>query len=189
MTRLEDTPFPVWPYFFLSGFLGLLAFVFVVFWWPADYPAKSALVEISGKIAAIVVKDDISKSDAGALLPGLTSVYFTLEGVPGEFQYPYTHPKYPLVRDNTSGSIDILVNDSGIGSNPTMVIWQLQEHSDNNYLLPETSVSYEEVVERLSRTDRSMVDLGLRLFTLSAILAFIGLGVRQWNRRHIIIHK
>lgn len=183
MPRSGSTPFSVWPYFLLSGLSGLAALVFVVIGWSADYPTKSELVKVSGKIATIVVKDDLSNTGAGAILPALTSVYFTLEGVQGEFRYPYTHPKYPLVRDNTAGSLDIWVDGSEIGVNLTMKIWQLQEHSNLNYLVPETSITYEEVIVRLTRSDRSMVELGLWLFAVSGILALVGIGARLWNRR------
>ncbi len=177
---------PVWPYFLLSGVSGLAALAFVVFWWPASYPPESALVRMSGKINTIVVKDDFSNTGAGAILPALSSVYFTLEGVQGEFRYPYTHPKYPLVRDYTAGSLEVWVDGSEIGVNLTMTIWQLREHSNLNYLVPETSVTYDEVIERLNRSARAMAELALWLFALSATLALVGIGVRRWNRRRAI---
>lgn len=182
MPRSGSTPFSVWPYFLLSGLAGLVALVFVYIGWPGAYPAKSELVKISGKIATIVVKDDLSNTGAGAILPAFSSVYFTLEGVQGEFRYPFTHPKYPLVRDNTAGSLDIWVDGSRIGVDLTMKIWQLQEHSNLNYLVPETSVTYEEVIARLVGADRSMMELGLWLVVVSGILALVGIGARRWNR-------
>jgi len=183
MPRSGPVVFTVWPYFFLSGLSGLAALALVVMGWPGGYPAKSELVKVSGKIATVVVKDDISKTGAGAILPGLTSVYFTLEGVQGEFRYPFSHPKYPLVRDYTAGFLDVWVDGSDIGVNLTMKIWQLQEHSDVNFLVPETSVTYEEVIARLTKADRSLFELGLWLAVGSGILALVGAGAQRWNRR------
>lgn len=172
----------MWPYFFLSGLGGVLAVVFVVFWWPSDYPAEGDLVKVSGEIATVVVRDDISNSRAGAMMPGLTSTYFTLEGVDGEFRYPSTHPKYPLVRDYISVAIDVWVDGAGMGSGRPMVIWQIREHSPYNYLIEEISVSHAEVIERLTGIDRSMVEVGYWLLGISVALALVGVGVRRWNR-------
>ena len=70
--------------FFLSGLGGVLAVVFVVFWWPSDYPAESDLVKVNGEISSVVDRDDIFNTWAGAMMPGgLASAYFTLEGVLG----------------------------------------------------------------------------------------------------------
>ncbi len=63
---------------------------------------------VSGEIASVVVRDDIFNTWAGAMMPGgLTSTYFTLKGVDGEFRYPSTHPKYLLVRNHTAVAIDV----------------------------------------------------------------------------------
>lgn len=182
MQRLGLNKFTVWPYFFLSGLSGLAALVFVLMAWPAAYPAKSELVKVSGKIATISVKDDISKTGAGAILPAFTSVYFTIEGVQGEFKFPFNHPKYPLVRDHTAGSLDIWIDGSEVEGNQPMKIWQLQEHSNLNYTNPETSVTYEEIIARHASVDHSIIKLCLWLVLFCVIFDLVGIGIRRWNQ-------
>ena len=176
--------YTVWPYFFLSGLSGLVALLLVIMVWSANYPAKSELVNVSGKIATISVRDDISNTKEGAITPFLTSVYFTLEGVQGEFRYPSRHPKYLLVRDHTSrtGSLDIWVDSSELDNNPTMTIWRLQEHSKHNYRFPETSVTYEEVIARHTRIDLSRLELSFWMAVACGILALVGFGAQRWNQ-------
>jgi len=179
--------FTVWPYFFFSGLSGLVALWLVVMVWPANYPAKSELVKLNGKIATVSVRGDFSNTKEEAITPFFTSVYFTLEGVQGEFRYPFSHPKYVLVRDYTSrtGSLDIWVDSSELENNPTMTIWQLQEHSKNNRLYPETSVTYEEVVTKHTRVNRSNLKLSFWLAIVCGILALVGFGMQRWNQfRH-----
>ena len=156
--------------------------MFVVFWWPSDYPAESDLVKVSGEIASVVVRDDIFNTRAGAMMPGLASTYFTLKGMDGEFRYPSTHPKYFLVRDRTAVAIDVWVDGAEMGSGRPMVIWQIREHNPYNYPIEETSVSHAEVIEWRIRIDRSMVEGGYWLLGISVALALVGVGVRRWNR-------
>ena len=182
MPKLDSIVFTVWPYFFLSVFSGVAAIAFIAMGWPGAYPAKSELVKVSGIVATTRIKDEISKTGAGAILPGFSSVYFTLEGVQGEFRYPSSHPQFPIVRDWTSGTLDLWVDGSEIGVNPTMKIWQLQEHSNYNFLVPETSVTYEEVIAMVKKADRSKFELGQWFAVASAILALVGTGARRWNR-------
>jgi hypothetical protein len=120
---------PVWPFHALGLVAVVLGGTFVVGWWPAQYPAESALVKLSGEVDRIVVRDDISGTTAGAMLPGWTSTYFTLDGVEGEFRYPRTHPKSLLVRDQTSGALEVWVERTAIGSVEPMIIWQIREHN------------------------------------------------------------
>jgi hypothetical protein len=175
--------FTVWPYFILSGLSGLMALVFFFFVWPTAYPSKSELVKVSGKIATVTIKDDISKTGAGAMLPGFTSVYFMFEGIQGEFKYPYNHPQYQLVRNHTAGSLDVWVDSSELKGKKTMIIWQLQEHSHLNYTYPATFVTYEEIIARHVKVDQSIFNLCSWLVIACCILGMVGIGLRCWNQR------
>lgn len=110
-------PLPVWPYFFLAPVCAIAGMIFVIFWWPTAYPEKGQLTKISGDIERVAIRDEISETSAGAMLPGITSVYFKLKGVPGKFRYPSAHPRFSKVRDYTVGAIDILVNKADLGKN------------------------------------------------------------------------
>ena len=175
-------PFPVWPYFFLSVVTGVLGSVFLIVWWPSGYPEEADLVQISGEIASSVVRDDISNTSAGAMMPGITSVFFKLEGREDEFRYPSTHPKYLLVRDYTAVAIDIRVVAAELGTGAPVTIWEIHERNPIDAGPDPTSISYEDIIERLLAVDRSMIEVGYWLLAACAGFLLIGLGVRRWNR-------
>lgn len=180
---LKTSSLPVWPYFFLAILTGAFGLVFAVLWWPQTYPDQTDLTKISGEIDRVVIRDDISKTSAGAVLPAVTSVYFTLKGVPGEFRYPSSHPKYPMVRDRTAVAVDIWVRKQETGGQGTRLIWQLQERNPRDKEEELTMVSYGEVTERLTASDRSVANLGLWLLGASLLFLVLGFAVRRWNRR------
>lgn len=47
--------------------------------------------------------------------------------------------------------------------------------------LDETFVIYQEIIERLTVIDRSMVEAGIWLPALSFGIVLLGAGVRRWN--------
>lgn len=175
-------PLPVWPYFFLSAVAASLGAVLLAVWWPWGYPDESKLAKISGSIDTVAVRDDLSKTSAGAMLPAMTSVYFRLKGVDGEFRYPSTHPKYPLVRDYTAVAIDVWVVRAEIGTAAPMTIWQIQERNPYDAASELTYVGYAEIIERRLATDRSMIRVGYWLLAACGGLMLLGIGVRRWNR-------
>ncbi len=189
-TRNPPPPAParkltVWPYFFFGGVAALLGLVFVVGWWPASPVTKADLVKISGTIDRVSIRDDISGTSAGAVMPGLTSVFYTLEEVEGEFRYPHSHPQYLKVRDYTSVAIDVWVDPAEMDAGEVMTIWQIREN--NPYDDPEerTFVSYEEIVERLTGAGWSMVQAGAWLLAGAAAAFAVGFVVVRRNRGRI----
>lgn len=172
----------MWPYYFLAIVTGLAAVAFITVWWPSGYPDESDLVKVSGEIDSVIIRDDLSGTSAGSLLPAMTSVYFTLKGVEGEFRYPSAHPKYPLVRDYTAVAIDVWVDGAEIGADEPMTIWQIHERNPYNLVAEKTSISYADVIERLTKADRSMVETGYWLLAVSGVFTLIGVGVQRWNR-------
>ncbi len=182
-SKLLARRLPLWPYFFFGVVALLFGATFIINWWPEDYPEQSDLVTFSGDVASINVRDDISDTPAGSLLPTLTSVYFTLEGVDGEFRYPSSHPQYPRVRKFTSNALDLWVAQDEVGSGNAMTIWQIQEHNPyNEAYQEETFVSYDEIVERLTQSAGAMVRLGSWLLIGSVLLLFAGMVIRRRNQ-------
>ena len=173
----------VWPYFLLSAIAGTLGTAFLIVWWPSGYPDESELVRVSGDIDSAVVRDDISKSSAGAMMPGMTSIYFKLKGVDDEFRYPSTRPKYLLVRDYTAVAIDVWVVEAELGSGAPVAIWQIKERNPHDKASDLTDVGYDEIVERLLAVDRSMIEVGYWLLAACAGFILIGTCVKRWNRR------
>lgn len=137
----------------------------------------------------VEVRDDISDTSAGAVWPMLTSVYFTLDQQKGEFRYPYTHPDYAMARDNTSGFLELWVDKSEVGTDSPVMIWQLQEHSDYNYLYPETSIKFEQISAHLDKIGHSRHRLAVRLIFASLGLWAIGRFLGFWNRRRQAIPR
>ncbi len=177
---------PVWPFHAWALVAMVLGSVFIVSWWPERYPDESELVKFSGRVTKIVVRDDIWDTTAGAMLQGWTPTYFTLEGIDGEFRYPRTHPKNLIVRNQTGVALDVWVERTAIGSDEPMVIWQIREHNPykkehRNILGEETFVSHAEIVQRLTKIDRSMIEAGVWLLALAFALALLGVGAKRWN--------
>lgn len=188
-TTLRAIRLPIWPFHALGLVAVLLGSVFIVGWWPGHYPDESELVKLSGKVAKIAVRDDISGTTAGAMLRGWTSTYFTLDGIDGEFRYPRTHPRNLVVRDQTGVALDVWIERAAIGSGGPMIIWQIREHNpykkeNLDIVGEETFVSYSEIVQRLRQIDRSMVDTGVGLLVLGVAFVFLGVGAKWWNRSH-----
>ncbi len=173
---------PVWPYYFFGIVALVVATVFIVGWWPKGFPDADELTMVSGKIRTVVIRDDISKTMAGAAMPSLTSVYFTLEGVDDTFRYPSTHPRYYDVAYRTAGTIDVWVGAAARGTGEPVNIWQIQEHSDFNLTAPATFVAYDEVFAALTKAARSTVRWGFWLLSIAAALLVIGVVVQRINR-------
>ena len=176
-------PVPVWPCFFIATVATIVGLVMIVAWWPESYPDKQDLVLINGDIATVRVKDDISGTSAGAILPAATSVYFTFKGQQGEFYYPSTHPEYQVVRDYTAVNIDVWVDGEVIGTGQPYRIWQIKEHSPYNLVLAATFVPFEDIIERLNQIDGSMVETGWNVLALAFGFMLLGVGLQHVNRR------
>ncbi|MGI9482821.1 MAG: hypothetical protein ACR2OR_10750 [Hyphomicrobiales bacterium] len=175
-------PIPVWPYFFLSGLAAIFGTVFIFLWWPSGVPDESQLIKLSGEIDKMVVRDDFSDTNVGALMPAMTSAFFKLKEVDGEFRYPFTHPKYPLVRDYTAAAVDIWVDKAEVGKSAPATIWQIEERNPHDKPSELTVVSYDEIVARFTKISRSMQVLGYWLLAGGATLLLVGFGVIRWNR-------
>jgi len=178
---------PVWPFHAWALVAVVLGSVFIVSWWPQRYPDESELVELSGPVATISVRDDILGTKAGGALQGWTSTYFTLEGIDGEFRYPRSHPKNLVVRNRTGVALDIWVARTAIGGDEPMIIWQIREHNpykaeNQNVLGAETFVSHAEIVSRLTEVDRSMVRAGVWLLAIGLAFVLLGAGAKRWNQ-------
>jgi hypothetical protein len=171
----------VWPLFAIALIAAAVGTSFIVFWWPEEPPAKESLVKVSGTIATVIIKDDLSGAQ-GPAAAGLQSVYFTLKEVPGEFRYPSKFPRYFEVRDRVAVGVDVWIDPADRDAGRPMTVWQIQEHNPYNTIGVETFVPFEDVVVAVTRVDRSMVRAGT--WILPAALPFLVLGILavRWNR-------
>lgn len=177
--------FAVWPWFVSGGLAATLGAVLVILWWPPDYPSKSDLVKVSGNIDKVAIRDDLSDTTAGAAMPGLTSIFFKLENTEGEFRYSHTRPQYLKVRDTTSVAIDVWVDPNQLDTEQVIDIWQIKERNPYDKPGDETFVSYEDIVERLTRSSSSMVSVGTWLLAGAGVLFLAGYSVMRFNRRRL----
>lgn len=171
----------VWPFFAIALIALALGGTFVVAWWPQSPPAKEALNKITGTITRVIIKDDITGMP-GSPAAGMQSVYFTLEGVEGEFRYPSTFPRYFEVRDRVAVGVDVWIDPAEQGAGTPLTVWQIEEHNPYNVIGPETFVAYEDVVATLTRVDRSMVRAGTWLLGIAVPFLALGLLAVRWNR-------
>lgn len=183
MTGKDPIFFPVWPYFFLSGLALAIAVSILINWAPPWRPDKAALVHLEGPVEKMEIRDHISDTSAGAVWPMLTSAYFTLEGHEGEFRYPYTHADYIMVRDNTSGFVEVWVDGAEMDTGAPVMIWQIREHSEHNELYDETDITFETIAERMDAVGQSRHRLALNLIFAAVGLWGLGRLVKFWNRR------
>ena len=176
-------PLPVWPYYFTAVVAIIAGLAMVWIWSPEDFPAKAELVKVSGDIARVRIRDNISGTSAGAMMTGFTTVYFTFKNHDGEYFYPSTQPDYRLVRDFTAVNIDVWVETAEIGGTEPLRIWQIKENNPINLMAAETYVGYQAIIDRLATIGRSMVIAGRWLLVLAGGLILLGRIVQIRNKR------
>ncbi len=182
-------PLPVWPYYFIAAVAAVAGLGMIWIWSPEGFPAKGDLVKVSGDIATVRVRDDISGTGAGAMMTGFTSVYFTFTNRDGEYFYPSNQPDFLLVRDYTAVNIDVWVDGAEIGGTAPLRIWQIVENNPNNLMERATHVPYEAIIARLTTIGRSMVSAGRWLLVLCFGLILMGRGVQIGNGRRSALNR
>ena len=182
MSKKDPIYLPVWPYYFLAGLAIVIAATLFLMWRPPWHPEWGDLVRLEGAVQKTEIRDYISDTSAGAVWPILTSAFFTLKGLTGEYRYPFSHPDFFMVRDNTSGFLEVWVNKADIQSGEPMIIWQIREHSDYNHIYPETFITFDEITSHLDKTGTSMSRLAARLALSGFGLVALGWLVKRWNQ-------
>lgn len=176
-------PKPVWPYFFLAVSAIVLAVMACFVFWPKDVPAWDDLVMTGGKMRILVIRDDLSNTTTGAILPILTSAYMKFKDVDGEFRYPWTFPQYGRVRNNTAVFVDIWVAKETLGGDDAPLIWALREKNEYKKADEQTIVLYDDIVAGQQKNGVTLVKLSISLAGASLVFVLIGIGVGRWNRK------
>lgn len=182
-TSARTGPKPVWPYFAMSVTAVIVALIGCAVYWPRSVPAKEDLVMTGGEMRTFMIRDDISNTGAGAMLPILNSAYIRFKGIEGEFRYPWTFPKYFLVKDYTAVYVDIWVEKEALGRDEAPIIWALEEKNHFKEAERQTIVLYEEVLENQKENGIALIKFSLFMALCSLVFAFIGIGVGRWNRK------
>lgn len=179
----HDGPRPVWPYFFFSVLSLIVLGLSFGLLQPWALPPEERLVRTGGNIATVTIRDHISDTSAGAQLPLLTSVYFTFEGLEGEFRYPWTHPMYHQVRNRLAVNADIWVDGDELGGDEPVMIWQVEEHNDFRDPDEQITISYAEIASAMNDQSQTLATIARWFGGAAVLFAAAGFAMRWWNRR------
>lgn len=179
-------PRSVWPWFFCGILFPCLIGLAFLTTWPGDIPAESELVSVGGPLKTSRVRDDLSDSYGGAVLPVFTSVYMRFEGDEHEYRYPWHHAQYFYVREYTFVNVEIWVREEDLNKNDgkPVMIWALEEHNPFEPAEDQTIVTYQEGTAQLNKNIDSLMNLSKWLGSGSVIFLVIGFWTMHWNRRN-----
>jgi hypothetical protein len=177
-------PRGVWPYFFLS-LACLTTYLFCVLaLWPWGYPGRDELVPTGGKIARIIIRDHISDTGAGSMLPTHVSVYLSFKGLDGEFEFPWSHPQYHLVRDRVGVYANILIEKASLDGPGPYKIWALEEVNKFKPAEDQIIVPYDEIASTLDGQQKTLATMLKWLGGGTVVFASWGWYMIRWNRRN-----
>jgi len=184
-------PRTVWPWFVLPLLSFVVVWLVYLATWPVDIPSEDKLVKMGGLMQSVRVRDELTNSNEGSLLPALTSTFFRFKGDEREYRYRWTHPNYYYVTFYTSYNFDIWVDKDELArtDGKSVMIWALQER--NPYKGPEeqTRVTYQDSVDQLESTAASVINLASWTGSLGIISLLIGFWTLHWNRQHFPAFK
>ena len=177
-------PRAIWPWFFLSvACLSVIGFAALILS-PWDYPSRDELVETGGDIKRFSVRDHLTDNPAVWDLSMVVSVYITFKDLDGEYEFPWSHPRYVHVRDRLGVQADILVRKSDLEGSGPYKIWALEEH--NPYKPDEDQVvaTYDEIIGALEQQAATLRSMTKWLGIAAAVFAAYGAYTIRWNRRN-----
>jgi len=184
VTEVKRGPRGVWPYFFIS-IVCVFAYLFSAHaLWPWNYPARDELVESGGDIRRVSIRDDMSGTGAGSALPTHVSTYITFKGLDGEFEYPWSHPKYLRVRDHVGVYAEILVEKSSLDGTGPYKIWALTEINSHKPEEDQTIITYEEISSQLDQQQKTLATMLRWLGGGALVFSLWGWYTIRWNRRN-----
>ena len=160
--------FAGWLYFL--GGIALVGAIIIYATNIPNVPDEDDLVEIKGFLTAIQLQKDFDGTDV---------VFLKFRDREQRFRYLSTYPMYVEVRDRLGiyRDVDILVEESKLedeSSSPR--IWGLVEHDPRN---PGTVVTYQEIFDETTETDRSWQAVALYMGLGGLIAIALGWGIRR----------
>lgn len=176
-------PRPVWPYYAYSVCALIVAILACIIYWPMSIPERDELTLSGGKMTRLIIRDNFSGTGAGAMLPIFTTVYMKFDGFDHEFQYPWTFPKFHLVRDRTAVYVDIWVEKAALKSGETPLIWGLEEKNHYKTAEEQTIITLEEVIAGQQENGIMLIKVCLAMAALSVLFAFVAIAIGRRNRR------
>ncbi len=177
-------PRGVWPWFFWA-ILCVLTYVFAAqALWPWGYPARDELVEAGGDIRRVIIRDHLSGTGAGAAFPTHVSAYITFRDWDGEFEYPWSSPGYPYVRDRVGVYANVLVEAESLDGPGPYRIWGLTEMNSHKPDEDQIIVTYEEIASQLDDQQKTLASMAKWLGGMAMAFILWGWHTIRWNRRN-----
>ncbi len=160
--------FAAWLYFL--GALAVVAGVVVYATNIPNVPDKDDLIPYSGFLVGIRLEKDFDGTDV---------VYFMFRDDETRYKYLSTYPMYVEVRDRLGiyRDVDIMIEENAKpGLDGALRIWGLVEHDPYN---PGTVVTFQEIYEETTETDRSWQNVGIYLVSGGLLVILLGFGIRR----------
>jgi hypothetical protein len=162
--------FAGWLYFW--GLLALVIGAVLYVLHRPDVPAKEDLVEYTGFLIAVGLQKDFDGTDI---------VLLRFKDNDQVYKYISVYPKYVDVRDRIGIYRDTTVwydkNATG-GPDKPILVWALKEH-DPRGEEESTFVTYEEIYDEVTETDRSYQQLGMVVGGAGLALIVLGFVIRK----------
>lgn len=160
--------FAAWLYFL--GTVSVLAGIVIYLTNIPNVPDEEDLVSYTGYVVGIRLEKDFDGTDV---------VYFLIRDDDVRYKYMSTYPMYVEVRDRLGiyRDVDMMIEkDAEPDFDGAVRIWGLVEHDPYN---PGTVVTFQEIVDETTETDRSWQAVGLYVLGGGLILLLLAYGIRR----------
>jgi hypothetical protein len=160
--------FAAWLYFL--GTVSVLAGIVIYLTNIPNVPDEDDLVSYTGYVVGIRLEKDFDGTDV---------VYFLIRDDEVRYKYMSTYPMYVEVRDRLGiyRDIDMMIEkDAEPDFDGAVRIWGLVEHDPYN---PGTVVTFQEIVDETTETDRSWQAVGLYVLGGGLVLLLLAYGIRR----------
>lgn len=160
--------FAAWLYFL--GTVAAVAGVIIYLTNIPNVPDEEDLVSYTGYVVGIRLEKDFDGTDV---------VYFMIRDDEIRYKYMSSYPMYVEVRDRLGiyRNVDLMIEkDVEPDFDGAVRIWGLVEHDPYN---PGTVVTFADIVEETTETDRSWQAVGLYVFGGGLLLLLMGFAIRR----------
>ncbi len=160
--------FAAWLYFL--GTVSVLAGIVIYLTNIPNVPDEEDLVSYTGYVVGIRLEKDFDGTDV---------VYFLIRDDDVRYKYMSTYPMYVEVRDRLGiyRDVDMMIEkDAEPDFDGAVRIWGLVEHDPYN---PGTVVTFQEIVDETTETDRSWQAVGLYVLGGGLILLLLAYCIRR----------
>jgi len=162
--------FAGWLYFW--GFLALAVGVALYLFHMPNVPSKDDLIKYTGFLKAVELQKDFDGTDI---------VLLHFKDNDQVYKYISLYPKYVDVRDRIGiyRDTDVWYDKNAVGGpDKPILVWGLAEH-DPRGAEESTVVTYDEIYDEVTETDRSYQDLGLLVGGIGLAMVVLAFVIRK----------